>query len=208
MRGSGAGRPAAGTAGRVVTVAVTYPARTSSPEHPCFPREPSLPCVAAPPLSLCASSYFSSLPGPARGRCPRPRTPRAGASGPPSGHAAPNRTPPPPPPELKVERPGGKPLIREGQAGAPAARRHLVLPPGRHVRGRRRALVRAGRPRRLERRSRCRTTGTPPTRTLNKSTVGWYRKEFTLPLAASRRAARRASGRSASRARTTAPRSG
>ncbi len=38
---------------------------------------------------------------------------QGGTGGPPSGTPAP--TQPPPPPELLVERPEGKPLIREGQ---------------------------------------------------------------------------------------------
>ena len=38
-----------------------------------------------------------------------------GTPGPPSGQPAPVQPTPPPVPPLKVERPGGKPLIREGQ---------------------------------------------------------------------------------------------
>ena len=62
-----------------------------------------------------------------------------------------------------------------------AARRHVVLPPGRRLRGRAGALVRPGRSHRLERRSEFPTTGTRRTRPRTNPTVGWYRKEFTLP---------------------------
>ena len=61
-----------------------------------------------------------------------------------------------------------------------AARRHLVLPPGRRVRRRAGALVRPRRPRRLER-------GHGPAQLERHGhhreppSIGWYRKEFTLP---------------------------
>ncbi len=40
---------------------------------------------------------------------------QGGSPGPPSGTPAPEQPPPVPVPELRVERPAGKPLIREGQ---------------------------------------------------------------------------------------------
>jgi beta-glucuronidase len=103
---------------------------------------------------------------------------QGGGSGPPSGEPAPPQ--PPPSPELRVERPRGKPLIYEGQAGRQLlggtwyfrlddafvgdaerwyAQRDLV------------GWTEIGVPYNWN------ATDTA----LNKSSVGWYRKEFTLP---------------------------
>jgi beta-galactosidase/beta-glucuronidase len=103
---------------------------------------------------------------------------QGGGSGPPSGEPAPPQ--PPPSPELRVERPRGKPLIYEGQAGRQLlggtwyfrlddafvgdaerwyAQRDLV------------GWTEIGVPHNWN------ATDTA----LNKSSVGWYRKEFTLP---------------------------
>ena len=108
---------------------------------------------------------------------------QGGTPGPPTGQPAPEQPPPPSPaPELKVERPGGKPLIREGQ-------------PDRQLLGGtwyfRQDDARVGASERwyaqrdLEGWN---EIGVPynwnATDTLeNKSSVGWYRKEFTVPLA-------------------------
>ena len=84
---------------------------------PAFPLDPSLPCIAAsPPLALRRSRLsswpLSPLPRPARQRAAQ-----GGGQGPAERHSpAPATQPPAPAPELVVERPGGKPLIREGQA--------------------------------------------------------------------------------------------
>ncbi len=103
---------------------------------------------------------------------------QGGGSGPPSGEPAPPQ--PPPSPELRVERPRGKPLIYEGQAGRQLlggtwyfrlddalvgdaerwyAQRDLV------------GWTEIGVPYNWN------ATDTA----LNKPSVGWYRKEFTLP---------------------------
>jgi beta-glucuronidase len=122
------------------------------------------------PISLAIAALALALPSaaPAQG----------GGPGPPSGQPAPPQ--PPPSPELRVERPGGRPLIYEGQAGrqllggtwyfrqddafAGDAERWYAQPD----------LI----------------GWTPITvphnwnatdTVLNRSSVGWYRKEFTLP---------------------------
>jgi beta-galactosidase/beta-glucuronidase len=103
---------------------------------------------------------------------------QGGGSGPPSGEPAPPQ--PPPSPELRVERPRGKPLIYEGPSGRELlggtwyfrlddafvgdaerwyAQRDLV------------GWTQIGVPYNWN------ATDTA----LNKSSVGWYRKEFTLP---------------------------
>ena len=143
----GAGRPARG-AGRASngssrpTGPTVVPARDTQhaptavlPPDPRYPASPS-PCPCAPRLVILAAS--SSRPRAARERARAGRQPGAAERATPA--------PPQPPPaaaELVVERPGGKPLIREGQVEPPAARRHLVLPPGRHAR---RATPSAGSP--------------------------------------------------------------
>ena len=111
---------------------------------------------------------------------------QGGSQGPPSGTPAQPQPTPPPVPELKVERPGGKPLIREGQ-------------PSRRLLGgtwyfRLDDTFVGDAERWYEQRDlvgwsavtvpyNWNATDTQ----LNKSSVGWYRKEFTVPLAASRR---------------------
>jgi beta-galactosidase/beta-glucuronidase len=103
---------------------------------------------------------------------------QGGGSGPPSGEPAPPQ--PPPSPELRIERPRGKPLIYEGQAGRELlggawyfrlddtfvgdaerwyAQRDLV------------GWTEIGVP----------YNWNASDTALNKASVGWYRKEFTLP---------------------------
>jgi beta-glucuronidase len=103
---------------------------------------------------------------------------QGGGSGPPTGQPAPPQ--PPPSPELRIERPRGKPLIYEGQAGRRLlggtwyfrlddtfvgdaerwyAQRDLV------------GWTEIGVP----------YNWNATDAALNKSSVGWYRKEFTLP---------------------------
>jgi beta-glucuronidase len=108
---------------------------------------------------------------------------QGGTPGPPSGQPAPQQPPPPPPPpELKVERPGGKPLIREGQLD------RQLLGGSWYFRlddARVGVAERWYAQRDLEGWSEI----TVPhnwnaSDTLeNKSSVGWYRKEFKVPLA-------------------------
>ncbi|MET0761435.1 MAG: sugar-binding domain-containing protein, partial [Thermoleophilaceae bacterium] len=114
---------------------------------------------------------------------------QGGVPGPPSGTPAPQQPPPsPPPPELKVERPGGKPLIREGQidrqllGGTWYFRQDDTFPPVGAAQGwyAQRDL-----------------TGWSAINVphnwnaqdtlFNKSSVGWYRKELTLPQAPTKR---------------------
>ena len=76
--------------------------------------------------------------------------------------------------------PGRQAAHLRGPAEPPAARRHLVLPPGRRVRGRLRALVCPARPGRVEE-IRVPHNWNAKDTLFNKASVGWYRKEFTLP---------------------------
>ena len=62
----------------------------------------------SPLLILACLAALAALPATAGAQ--------GGTPGPPTGQPAPEQPPPPPPPPaLKVEKPGGKPLIREGQ---------------------------------------------------------------------------------------------
>jgi beta-glucuronidase len=110
---------------------------------------------------------------------------QGGNPGPPSGTPAPPQPVVQPPPELKVERPGGKPLIREGQVdrqllgGTWYFRQDDSFPP-----------VVGSSERWYEQKDLAGWTAiTVPHNwnatdaTLNKSSVGWYRKEFKLPRA-------------------------
>jgi beta-glucuronidase len=114
---------------------------------------------------------------------------QGGVAGPPSGTPAPQQPPQtPPPPPLKVERPGGKPLIREGQVdrqllgGTWYFRQDDSFPP-----------VGAAQRWYAQRDLTGWSEITVPhnwnaTDTLlDKSSIGWYRKEFTLPRAPTRR---------------------
>jgi beta-glucuronidase len=113
---------------------------------------------------------------------------QGGVPGPPSGTPAPQQPPQTPPPPLKVERPGGKPLIREGQVdrqllgGTWYFRQDDSFPPvgaaerwyaQRDLAGWSEITV----PHNWN------ATDT----LLDKSSVGWYRKEFTLPRVPTRR---------------------
>jgi beta-glucuronidase len=104
---------------------------------------------------------------------------QGGGAAPPGGQAAPEQ--PPPPPELVVEQPGGKPLIYEGQTerqllgGTWYFRQDDLLTQGDTERWYEQedlvGWTAIGVPHNWN------ATDT----TLNKSSVGWYRKEFSLP---------------------------
>ena len=105
---------------------------------------------------------------------------QGGGQGPPSGQPAP--TQPPPSPELVVERPGGKPLIHEGQTG-----RRLVGGTW-YFRLDDTFVGEAERWYDQDDLVGWTAIGVPHNwnaqdTTLNKSSVGWYRKEFSLPRA-------------------------
>jgi beta-glucuronidase len=105
---------------------------------------------------------------------------QGGTPGPPTGQPAPEQ--PPPPPALKVERPGGKPLIREGQldrqllggtwyfrlddAGVGVSEGWYAQ---RDLEGWSEVTVPYN--------------WNAADTTFNYSSVGWYRKEFKVPLA-------------------------
>ena len=111
---------------------------------------------------------------------------QGGSPGPPSGTPAPEQPPPVPVPELRVERPAGKPLIREGQ-------------PTRQLLGgtwyfRQDDELTAGDTERwyAQRDLTGWTEVDVPFNwnatdvTENRSSVGWYRKEFKVPLGSRR----------------------
>ena len=108
--------------------------------------------------------------------CPLPAFAQGGGEAPPGG----TQTPPPVAPELRVERPGGKPLIREGQTN-----RELLG--GTWYFRQDDAFVGEGE-RWFEQDD---LTGwsaisvphnwNATDTAFNRSSIGWYRKEFTLP---------------------------
>ena len=108
----------------------------------------------------------------------------APAAGHAQGGAQPTPVPPPPPtPELRVEPPGGKPLIREGQVG-----RELLG--GQWYFRQDDALVTGDTERWYDQKDLEGWTAVSVPHswnagdtTQNRPTVGWYRREFTLPRA-------------------------
>jgi beta-glucuronidase len=103
---------------------------------------------------------------------------QGGGQGPPSGQPQP--PPPPPPPGLWVERPGGKPLIYEGQTT------RQLLGGTWYFRQDDAFVGDAERWYQQDDLTGWTTVGVPHNwnaqdTTLNMPTVGWYRKEFTLP---------------------------
>jgi beta-glucuronidase len=113
---------------------------------------------------------------------------QGGGQGPPSGQPAPPQ--PPPPPELVVQRPGGKPLIYEGQTtrqllGGTWYFRQDDTFVGDAERWYAQTDLIGWNAISVPHNWNGRDT------TLNKSSVGWYRKEFTLPTASKEAAKRR-----------------
>ena len=104
---------------------------------------------------------------------------QGGEPGPPSGDPAPPQ--PPPPPELVVQPPSGKPLIYEGQTtrqllgGTWYFRQDDTLVAGDTERWYAQDDLNGWQAIRVPHNWNARDT------TLDKSSVGWYRKEFTLP---------------------------
>jgi beta-glucuronidase len=102
-----------------------------------------------------------------------------------SAQAQTPQPPPPPPPELKVERPGGKPLIREGQidrqllGGTWYFREDGSFPPvvGTSERWYEQEDLAGWQPITVPHNWNATDT------LFNKSSVGWYRKELKLPRA-------------------------
>ena len=128
--------------------------------------------AAPPPCALSVSPPW-----------PCSRSPRPARGGAPGRSARPTPRPTSRRRRSRCSRPRQAVLIHEGQDGRLAARRALVLPPGRHLRRRGRALVRPARPQRLEADPRAaQLERHRPDRRQGQS-VGWYRKEFTLPKA-------------------------
>ena len=84
-----------------VTVAVALTPRLASPSAATLRRFPSVAVLKLTILACLTLMAASPLPAFAQG----------GGEAPPGG----TQTPPPVAPELRVEQPGGKPLIREGQ---------------------------------------------------------------------------------------------
>jgi beta-glucuronidase len=103
---------------------------------------------------------------------------QGGGQGPPSGQPAP--PPPPPPPELKVERPGGKPLIYEGQTTRQLLGGTWYFRQDDTQVGDAEAWFQQ------DDLTGWTAIGVPHNwnaqdTALNASSIGWYRKEFTLP---------------------------
>ena len=122
-----------GTPGRCCTVAVEVRITPRTQSLPCGApaSHPDIPGHLSPSSPRCRPRPPRKAAGPVRRAASRRRRHRAAATA--GGAGAP-----------------GKPLVYEGQTEPPAARRHLVLPPGRRAHaGRHRALVRAARPERL-----------------------------------------------------------
>jgi beta-glucuronidase len=157
-------------------VAVTYPA--TRPLNRCFRREASLLCVAFTRTRLL---HFSRLLIPA---CIAAVAvvPATAAAQVPAPEQLPPAPPPAPTPELRVERPGGKPLIQEGQptrqllGGTWYFRLDDALTTGDTERWYAQRDLDGW------------TAVNVPHNwnaadvTLDKSSVGWYRKEFKVPL--------------------------
>ena len=130
--------------------------------------------------ALALAAVFAAVPAIAN----------AQVEGPPSGLPPGSQPEPPPaPPELVVERPGGKPLIHEGQVGRKLLGGTWYF---------RQDDLRVGVPERwFEQRDLVGWTQVSVPHNwnkddlaLNKSSVGWYRKEFTVPEATAREAKR------------------
>jgi beta-galactosidase/beta-glucuronidase len=145
----------------------------------CFSRGPAIPCIAAPRkpnslllIILICLALMAALPAAAHAQGGSP-------PGPPSGQQPP--PPPPPPPPLKVEAPGGKPLIREGQAGRELLggtwyfRQDDTLVQGDAERWYAQDDLVGWSAISVPHNWNAADT------TVNLATVGWYRKEFTLP---------------------------
>jgi beta-glucuronidase len=104
---------------------------------------------------------------------------QGGGQGPSSGQPAPEQQPPPP--ELSVERPGGKPLVYEGQTtrqllgGTWYFRQDDLLTQGDTERWYDQDDLTGWTATSVPHNWNAQDT------TLNKSSVGWYRKEFSLP---------------------------
>jgi beta-galactosidase/beta-glucuronidase len=108
--------------------------------------------------------------------CPAPAFAQGGGQAPPGG----TQTPPPVAPELRVEAPGGKPLIREGQTdrqllGGTWYFRQDDAFVGEQERWFDQDDLTGWSEVRVPHNWNARDT------TENKPNVGWYRKEFTLP---------------------------
>jgi beta-glucuronidase len=149
-----------------------------------FPRSPPLPCAAAAPLVSPLSTPAPRLAAlaailAAGLALPAGAGAQGGGGGPPSGQPAPPQ--PPPSPELRVERPGGKPLIYEGQAtrqllgGTWYFRQDDLLEQGDNERWYAQRDLIGWTAIRVPYNWNAKDIA------LNKSSVGWYRKEFTLP---------------------------
>ena len=146
-----------------------------------FPLAPSLLCFAASPSpSAVRPSRILILACLTALAAPAGAWAQGGTDGPPSGTPAPEQ--PPPAPELKVELPGGKPLIHEGQTS------RKLLGGTWYFRQDDARLGDAERWYAQEDLSGWSEITVPHNwnradTTLNISSVGWYRKEFTLPQA-------------------------
>jgi beta-glucuronidase len=108
--------------------------------------------------------------------CPLPAYAQGGGEAPPGG----TQTPPPVAPELRVERPGGAPLIREGQTnrellGGTWYFRQDDAFVGEKERWFDQDDLAGWTPITVPHNWNATDT------TLNRSSIGWYRKEFTLP---------------------------
>ena len=149
----------------------------------------AFPAVRALPTTLALLVLSSALPASAIAQVDAP---------------APDTEEPPPPPALKVQRPTEKVLIREGQDG------RLLLGGRWYFRQDDEFVGETQRWFAQRDLTGWSPVGVPSSwnatdLTENKGTVGWYRKEFSLPEAPKESAA---TGRCASRATTTAARSG
>jgi beta-glucuronidase len=144
-----------------------------------FPRHAPLVCDASLHVYSRVSLILACLA--ALAALPAPALAQGGVGGPPSGQPAPPApAPAPPPPELKVERPGGRPLVHEGQAG------RMLLGGTWYFRQDDTFVGDSERWYDQDDLTGWTAIGVPhnwnATDTIdNKATVGWYRKEFTLP---------------------------
>ena len=198
--GCGAAATGRGRRSRGITVAVVPARGIPQPwAFVVFPRSPALPCFAAlAPVRALPDNLLACRRR--RGRS-RARSPRAAAR----ARRAASRPAPAQPPPAAAELVGRAPRRQAADQRGPGRRASCSAAPGTSART---TLLTLGDTERWyeqddlvgwTRDHASRTTGTPRTRTLNKSSVGWYRKEFTLP--AKRRKERKpSSGRCASRA--------
>jgi beta-galactosidase/beta-glucuronidase len=142
----------------------------------------SLPCSVASPFAVRLFPLVILACLAAAAATPASAQDPGGTPGPPSGQPAPVQPTPPQVPQLKVERPGGKPLIREGQLD-----RQLLG--GTWYFRQDDAKVGAAERWYAQRDLAGWTEVTVPHNwnaqdtQFNYSSVGWYRKEFTVPLA-------------------------